>query len=45
MVNKQSMIDNKQDTYYYIAKNIGIVRREQLDSNRTWNLIRYNIVQ
>lgn len=44
-LNKQSMIDNKQDSYYYIAKNVGIVRREQLDSNRTWNLIRYNIVQ
>lgn len=44
-VNKRSMIDNEQDTYYYIAKNVGIVRREQLDSNRTWNLIRYNIVQ
>ena len=44
-LNKQSMIDAKQDTYYYISKNIGIVRREQLDSNRTWNLIRYNIVQ
>ena len=44
-LNKQSMIDNKQDTYYYIAKNIGIVRREQVDSNRTWNLIRYHIIQ
>jgi hypothetical protein len=43
--NKKSVIDNEQDTYYYIAKNIGIVRREQLDSNRTWNLIRYNIIQ
>jgi len=44
-VNKHSIIDYEQDTYYYITKNIGIVRREQLDSNRTWNLIRYNIVQ
>ena len=37
--------DDNQNTNYYIAKNIGIVRREQLDSNRTWNLIRYNIIQ
>ncbi len=43
--NYNSNIDNDQNTYYYIAKNIGIVRREQLDSNRTWNLIRYNIIQ
>lgn len=42
---KKSTIDDHQDTYYYIAKNIGIVRKEQLDSNRTWNLVRYNIVQ
>lgn len=44
-LNMHSIIDNEQNTYYYIAKNIGIVRREQVDSNRTWNLIRYNIVQ
>lgn len=44
-INKSSIIDNEQNTNYYIAKNIGIVRREQLDSNRTWNLIRYHIIQ
>jgi len=44
-LNKLSMIDTRQDVCYYISKNIGIVRREQIDSNRTWNLIRYNIVQ
>ena len=43
--NFNSNCDDNQNTYYYIAKNIGIVRREQLDSNRTWNLIRYNIIQ
>lgn len=43
--NYGSNCDDDQNTNYYIAKNIGIVRREQLDSNRTWNLIRYNIVQ
>jgi hypothetical protein len=44
-LNMHSIIDYEQNTYYYIAKNIGIIRREQLDSNRTWNLIRYNIIQ
>lgn len=44
-LNMHSIIDYEQNTFYYIAKNIGIVRREQLDSNRVWNLIRYNIVQ
>jgi len=43
--NYDSNCDDNQNTNYYIAKNIGIVRREQLDSNRTWSLIRYNIVQ
>ena len=43
--NYDSNCDDNQNTNYYIAKNIGIVRREQLDSNRTWNLIRYNIIQ
>ncbi len=43
--NGKSILDDKQNTYYYISKNIGIVRREQLDSNHIWNLIRYNIVQ
>ncbi len=43
--NYNSNCDDNQNTNYYITKNIGIVRREQLDSNRTWNLIRYNIIQ
>jgi hypothetical protein len=43
--NFNSNCDDDQNTYYYIAKNVGIIRREQLDSNRTWNLIRYNIIQ
>lgn len=43
--NYNSNCDDDQNAYYFIAKNVGIIRREQLDSNRTWNLIRYNIVQ
>lgn len=43
--NSNSNCDDDQNANYYIGKNIGIIRREQLDSNRTWNLIRYNIIQ
>lgn len=43
--NFNSNCDDDQNTNYYIAKNIGIIRREQLDSNRVWNLIRYYIHQ
>lgn len=32
-------------TNFYIAKNIGIVRFEILDSNKVWNVIRYSIKQ
>jgi hypothetical protein len=32
-------------THFYIAKNIGIIRKEKLDTIQTWNLIRYHIVQ
>ena len=32
-------------TIQYIAPNIGLVRKEVIDSNQVWNLIRYNIVQ
>lgn len=32
-------------TNFYIAKNIGIIKKQKLDSNKVWNLIRYNIVQ
>lgn len=31
-------------TNFYIAKNIGIIRKEILDSMKIWNLIRYNII-
>ena len=36
---------HSHQTYQYIAPNIGLVRKEVIDSNQVWNLIRYNIVQ
>ncbi|MBN8695458.1 MAG: hypothetical protein J0L87_02915 [Bacteroidetes bacterium] len=32
-------------TNFYIAKNIGIIRKERADSSIVWNLIRYHIIQ
>lgn len=32
-------------TNFYIAKNIGIIRKEKIGSNIVWNLIRYHIIQ
>ncbi len=32
-------------TNFYIAKNIGIIRKEKSDSSIVWNLIRYHITQ
>lgn len=32
-------------TNFFIAKNIGIVRKEILNNSKIWNLIRYHIVQ
>lgn len=34
----------KSNTDYLISKNIGIIKRVELDSNRVWNLIRYKII-
>ena len=41
----KNITENNNNTNFFFAKNIGIVRKELLDSNQTWNLIRYNIVQ
>ncbi|MBL7891407.1 MAG: hypothetical protein JNL63_02155 [Bacteroidia bacterium] len=37
--------ERKNRTQVYIAKNIGIVKKVLLDSNHTWLLEKYNIVQ
>ncbi|MBS1636221.1 MAG: hypothetical protein JST26_09915 [Bacteroidetes bacterium] len=43
--NDKCVIDDGQNTIYYIARNIGIIKREQADSNHVWKLVRYHIVQ
>jgi hypothetical protein len=34
-----------QQTNYYIAKNVGIIQEELIDSSNVWTLVRYNVVQ
>jgi hypothetical protein len=41
----KDITEHDQETNFYFAKNIGIVKKELLDSNQVWNLIRYYIVQ
>jgi hypothetical protein len=45
MYDKKNLLEGNNRTNTYIAKNMGVVRRELLDSNKVWNLKRYNIVQ
>lgn len=35
--------EDKQPTYHYYSKGVGLVKKELLDSNQTWNLIKYYI--
>ncbi len=37
--------ENRSRTNFYMSKNIGITRKEILDSNKVWNLVRYHIIQ
>ncbi len=37
--------EDKSETNFYIAKNIGVIRKEILDSAKVWDLVRYKIVQ
>ena len=41
----KNITENDNQTNLFFARNIGIIRKELLDSNETWNLIRFNIVQ
>ena len=41
----QNASEYESPTNFYIAKNIGIVKKEILDTVRTWALVRYQILQ
>lgn len=36
-------IEGIQPTNHYFAKNVGLIRKELLDSNQVWNLVSYHI--
>ncbi len=38
-----TLIEGIQPTNHYFAKNVGLVRKELLDSNQVWNLVSYHI--
>ena len=38
-----SLQENYQETNHYFSENVGLVRKELLDSNKIWNLIDYHI--
>ncbi|HEV7232527.1 MAG TPA: hypothetical protein VGO45_14415 [Bacteroidia bacterium] len=42
---KQNPIQYNSVTNVYLAKNIGVIRKEILATHKVWNLIRYNVVQ
>lgn len=37
--------EEKQSTFHYYVKTVGLVKKELIDSNQIWDLINYNIVQ
>lgn len=41
----KNRIENDNNTNYYISPHFGIVRKELLDSNQVWNLVRCHIIQ
>lgn len=38
-----TLVENNQPTNHYYSKNIGITRKEFIDSNQVWNLVNYHI--
>jgi hypothetical protein len=45
MYDRKNICEGNNRSNVYISKNMGIVRKELLDSNKVWNLKRYHIVQ
>ena len=42
---EHTAVEEKQPTLHYYSPNIGLIKKELLDSNQIWNLIDYNIVK
>ncbi|MEW6468676.1 MAG: hypothetical protein AB1458_07115 [Bacteroidota bacterium] len=41
----ENITENYNNTNFYISKHIGIIKKELLDSNTVWELVRYSITQ
>lgn len=39
-----TFMEGKQPTNHYFTEGVGLIRKELLDSAKTWNLIKYNVV-
>ena len=40
-----TLIEESQPTIHYYAGNVGLIRKELIDSNQVWNLISYSVSQ
>ena len=38
-----TFVEGKQPTNHFYSKNVGLIRKELLDSNQVWNLMNYHI--
>ena len=45
IIETHNVSENSQPTIHYYAKDLGLIKKELLDSNQVWNLIRYNIIK
>jgi hypothetical protein len=45
MFEQNTFMEGKQPTNHYFSENVGLVRKELLDSNQIWNLVDYYIEQ
>ena len=43
MFEQNTFTEGKQPTNRYFSENVGLVRKELLDSNQVWNLVDYHI--
>jgi hypothetical protein len=44
MFEDNTLMEGRQPTNHYFSENVGLVRKELLDSNEVWNLVDYYIV-
>lgn len=45
VIEDHTFIEEDQPTLHYYAANVGLIRKELIDSNQVWNLISYSVSQ